>query len=775
MQIKQTITIGAILLSSIPVLIGSLILYSISTNSSQEALQYSAQNNLVAIRDLTKGRIEDYFGNIRNQVLTLSKDKMVIDAMRSFDAGFQSYNQEVADDASIDKNNKLKEYYTADFSTEYQRLNDGQQPDTKLWLSQLGDNATALQYNFIKTNPNPLGEKYKLNNIENGSAYAMHHALYHPIFLDYLEKFEYYDIFLVDSKSGNIVYSVFKELDFATSLINGPFAKTGIAAVFNKANQANSTDIVALEDFNAYPPSYESPASFIASPIYSGNEKIGILIFQMPIGRINQIMTHNNNWKQVGLGDSGETYLVGKDNKMRSTSRFLLEDKVNYLKAISKIGLTKETVDMIDAKDTSISLQTINTIGSHAALTGKTGFNIFPDYRDVSVLSAYAPVLVNGLDWIIMAEIDEEEAFRAANELSSELIFTTSGVTVVLIIFATFAGLYFAGKVSNPIVNFSNVIGEIERDSDLTRSIDIKSKNELGEAANAFNSMLRTFQSSILHVSDATTKVIETADKTAVITNQTTQAVQAQKQEINDLAVAMTQMSATVTEVATNVGETAEASADVNTQTTAGLQAMNDTISSINELATEVDSTASVLVQVEENSVNIGSVVDVINSIAEQTNLLALNAAIEAARAGEQGRGFAVVADEVRNLASKTQSSTEEISQMIGKLQAASQRAVSVMDSSKYKANSATEQAANTGKSLSSIGNALGRINDMSGQIAAAAEQQSVVADECSQNIDKISTMTEQTASGAQETSTASGDLTQLASELQNLVSRFKV
>ncbi|MCP4274079.1 MAG: HAMP domain-containing protein [Gammaproteobacteria bacterium] len=775
MQLKQTFTIGAILLTSIPVLIGSLILYSVTTTSSHEALQNSAQNNLVAIRDLTKGRIEDYFSHIRNQVLTLSNDQMVIDALQSFNAGFQNYKQEIDDDDSINKNSQLGEYYTSDFSTEYKRLNSGQQPDANSWFSQLDDSAIALQYDFIRANANPLGEKYKLHNLKNASSYAKQHSLYHHIFLDYLEKFEYYDIFLVDSKSGNIVYSVFKELDFATSLIDGPFAKTGIGALFREANKANNNNFVALEDFAAYPPSYESPASFIASPIFSGNEKIGVLIFQMPIGKINQVMTHDNNWQHVGLGESGETYLVAADAMMRSTSRFLLEDKVNYLKAISKSGVAKNTVDMIDAKNTSISFQPINTEGSRDALAGKTGFKIFPDYRDVPVLSAYAPVLIDGLDWVILAEIDEEEAFRPANELSSRLIVITSGITVILIILAAGVGFYFAGRVSNPIINFSKVISEIERDSDLTRSIDIQSKDELGDAASAFNSMLRTFQSSIHHVSDATSKVTETANKTSTITDQTSQAVQVQMQETNDLAIAMTQMSATVTEVATNVSKTAEASADVNIQTTAGLQAMNDTISQINELAEEVESTASVLVQVEDNSVNIGSVIDVIKSIAEQTNLLALNAAIEAARAGEQGRGFAVVADEVRNLASKTQASTEEISQMIEKLQSASQRAVSVMELSKEKANNATEQAANTGEALAAISEAIARINDMSGQIASAAEQQTVVADECSQNIDRISTMTEQTAAGAQETSAAGGDLTQLASELQDLVKQFKV
>ncbi len=775
MRLKQKITMGAVLLAAVPVLIVALVTSTIATDRSHEALEATAGNRLVAIRDLTKGRIEDYFGTIRNQVLTLSKDVMVVDATKSFNDSFSSYKNEVADAASSAKRSELEQYYTTVFSKEYARLNQGKQAQTKAWISKLDADAIALQHRLITANPNPLGEKHKLSDLGDKSKYASQHALYHPVLRDYLEKFEYYDIFIVDSESGDIVYSVFKELDYGTSLKDGPYAATGIGKVFRKANQASTADFVAIEDFAAYPPSYEAAASFIASPIFSGGKKIGVLIFQMPIGRINQIMTHNSNWLEAGLGESGETYLVGADTLMRSTSRFLIEDKAGYLKAIEEGGVSKHTVEMIKAKDTSIGLHPIKTDGSQAALSGKTGFAIFPDYRNIPVLSAFAPVAIDGVNWAILAEIDQDEAFRAADALSTELIVVSAGVTVVMILLGTGIGYWFAGMLSRPVIDLSKTISAVESDSDLTKTIVINTNDELGEAAAAFNSMLGTFQSSMNQVSDATSQLATTAEETSVITEQTNKAVDQQLEETTQLATAMAQMSATIQEVASNTSTTATAATDVNEQAATGQQAMTETIDQIQQLTTEVESASGVIEQLERNSDEIGTVLDVIKSIAEQTNLLALNAAIEAARAGEQGRGFAVVADEVRNLASKTQVSTEEINQMIEELQSGSRKAVVAMGQSQEMAHGAQEQAILTGEALTSIVESISRINDMSIQISSAAEEQSAVADEISQSVVQINSMTEQTSTGAKQTSIAGGDLTRLASDLQVMVAKFKV
>ena len=183
----------------------------------------------------------------------------------------------------------------------------------------LDGDAISLQYEYIQNNPNELGSKDLLDQAADGSGYSESHKLYHPIIRNYLEKFGYYDIFLVDIVSGDIVYSVFKEVDYATSLRDGPYASTNLGRAFSEAAKSSWKDSVAFVDYQTYPPSYEAAASFIASPIFDGDKKIGVAIFQMPIGRINDILS-----ERTGLGESGETYAVGSDHLFRNDSRFLL-------------------------------------------------------------------------------------------------------------------------------------------------------------------------------------------------------------------------------------------------------------------------------------------------------------------------------------------------------------------------------------------------------------------------------------------------------------------
>jgi methyl-accepting chemotaxis protein len=313
-------------------------------------------------------------------------------------------------------------------------------------------------------------------------------------------------------------------------------------------------------------------------------------------------------------------------------------------------------------------------------------------------------------------------------------------------------------------------------DGDLTGDeLTSKGNDELAELAVAINHMSVSLNDVIQHISSSVHRIASASEELSATSEETGTSIYEQQSQTEQVATAMNEMSATVLEVSRNIAVTAQAAQEANAETANGRKVVDDAVGGIQLLAGHLDGTADTIHQLEQDSDNINAVLDVIKSVAEQTNLLALNAAIEAARAGEQGRGFAVVADEVRTLAGRTQKSTEEINQVIEKLQAGSRNAVGAMNKSREEAQSVVEQASKAGASLSKISAAVEHINDMSTQIASAAEEQSATAEEINRNITNISEIAHETTSGAQQTIAASSDLARLSTELHEVVARFKV
>ncbi|MCG8489618.1 MAG: methyl-accepting chemotaxis protein [Chromatiales bacterium] len=309
----------------------------------------------------------------------------------------------------------------------------------------------------------------------------------------------------------------------------------------------------------------------------------------------------------------------------------------------------------------------------------------------------------------------------------------------------------------------------------LTNELEVSGRDEIGKLQQSMLSMQQRLRDMIRQITDTTTQLSTTADEVATITTQTNDNIQQQQSETEQITTAMTQMSATVGEVTLNIGATSDAASDANFQVKNGQEMVTNARNGVNKLGEQIETNATLIAELEQNSENIDSVLEVIKSIAEQTNLLALNAAIEAARAGEQGRGFAVVADEVRTLAGRTQDSTSEINQMIEILQTNSATAVEAMEISRQQASAVVEQAQSADTALQAIATSVAQIDQMSSQIATAAEEQSSVTEEMSRNIDHINSMATQNASGSQQTSAAGEELSRMATSLQQMVAAFRV
>ncbi len=775
MLIKTKLRYGSILLALVPAVIASSMVGMIAVDHAESALEEQVTSHLVSLREDRARQIVQYFETMRDQALAYNKDRMVIDAMRGLAAAYSNFQNEVLVDVATDKGS-LKSYYVEEFAKEYSGRNNGEKPNVEQIFSKLDNSAVVMQQRYIKANPNPLGSKDALMASGDGSSYSQLHRKYHPSIRELQQRFGYYDIFLIDAATGHVVYSVFKELDYATSLKDGPFADTGLAEAYKGAMGLSSPNEVFMTDFAPYLPSYQDPAIFLATPIFEGDKRIGVLAFQLPIDRINSVMTGDGKWKESGLGDSGETYLIGSDYKMRSQSRFWLEDKAGFLAAITKAGVGSATVNAIKSKQTVIGLMKVNSPGVKSALRGQTGSSVFNDYRGVPVLSAYKPLEINGQKWAILAEEDEEEAEAAATELHNYVIYLVWGTAFVLLIASGVLGWLFSVSVVKPLERIVASMKDISSGSgDLTVRLDDKAKDELGMLARAFNVFVEKLDGIMSNIGDSTTDLATASEELSMITKDTRNGIERQHDEIQQVATAVEEMTATVKEVAQNTNAVADASRDAGSHVDTGRVVVKDSSESIKRLSNSMVESRHVVDALQDDSERVGTVLDVIKSIAEQTNLLALNAAIEAARAGEQGRGFAVVADEVRVLAKRSQDSAEEIRVIIESLQERSEQTTTMLQANISDLESTVDLNEKTQQAFTEIETAVSKLLEMSIQIANATEEQASVTEEISRNLDNTNQEANTIASGAEQTAESSSMLARLGDSIKTHVDQFKV
>jgi len=369
-----------------------------------------------------------------------------------------------------------------------------------------------------------------------------------------------------------------------------------------------------------------------------------------------------------------------------------------------------------------------------------------------------------------------DTATEGLNEEEASTRFMIVGISILLLIIIAATFLVLFSKVIPPLNELLLSLKDMNTGSgDLTRRLPHQGNDEVGKIVGEFNRFVGQLQAIIVDVVRSSTQLNKTAEGLLDVVSDAEKGMIKQQDETVHVATAMNEMSNTVQEIARNASQAAEAAEQADKEALQSKQVVSQTKQAISALADEVEKATQVIHQLEMESDNIGTILDVIRDVADQTNLLALNAAIEAARAGEQGRGFAVVADEVRSLASRTQDSTQQIKEMIERLQSGANNAVQVMESGRTQAQENVQQAMQAEESLEVITKAVGTINDMNMQIASAAEEQSSVSEEINRNIHNISQVTEQTSRGVQQSTELCGEVSEESNQLQTLMKKFRV
>lgn len=740
----------------LPLLILGLICLQ-TTTSSFSTLAF---NQLESVREIKKKAVESYLQTIKDQMVTFAESSMIVDAMGPLKDSFKSYLGETGITGEQVERIKaeLLTYYQNEFTEEFKKQNNGADPQAERFFRQLDDDSLALQHAFIRANHHPLGSKHLLDSVPNDSTYNKLHAELHPIIRNFLDKFGYYDIFLVDSESGDIVYSVFKELDYTTSLTDGPYAQTNFGEAFRKANMANKGEVVMV-DYATYFPSYEAPAGFVAAPVYDGDQKIGVAMFQFPIDRLNVIMGQRD-----GLGESGESYLIGADLLMRSDS---------YHDPLHR-SVRASFTDTTNGRAASPATK--------QALEGKTDSHIGLNYLGTAVLSSFTPLRTAGLDWALITEISEAEAFAAIRTIR----WVTFAILLSAVVTIIIAAFFITHSIAKPVREAAGMIMSMEK-GHLDHRLRLERNDEIGRMGAAMDAFADSLQNEIvgtlhrLAAGDLTFKVVPRDGDDEI-----RGALKKLGEDLNGLMgqiysaseeIAMESTQVSSSSQSLSQGATSQASAlaeittsmhemEAQTKRNAANSKKADSLSSnAKEVAhkgniqmkTMVDSMATI----NESSHSISKIIKAIDEIAFQTNLLALNAAVEAARAGQHGKGFAVVAEEVRNLAARCSKAAQETSELIA--------------DSVTRAEKGAQIAQDTALSLDEIVSGISQVSALVAEIARASGEQAEGIAQVSLGLNQIDQVTHQNTANAEESASAADELSCQAMQLKEMLGRFKL
>jgi HAMP domain-containing protein len=453
--------------------------------TGKSSLEKTVQNQLKGIQVAKTTALRTKLESLRDQVVSMSDSRIALDGLRAFSKAYDELEQTPI---KPNESEKLEQFYSQSFLPGLTKIIEGQ-PVVEQYLPKTPAER-YLQYHYIASNPNPYDSKALLSSAPTDSSnYRTAHEQLHPGFARAAKIFGFEDILLVDARNLNIVYSYAKTTEFATNLEDGPYSNTKLARKVKELQFAQDRDVYKIADFEAYRPSLGRPMAFALSPIFDGPAMVGILVLQFPVDSFNALMTGGGRWREEGLGDTGECYLVGPDLTMRSRSRFMMESPDEFLQELKKAGVAESIINQVQHQGNVMGVLPVETQSARAALAGQSGIVEATDYRGKSVISAYGPIELNSLRWGVIAEIDTDEAYAPIRDFGRKVLSAASGMALL----SSLLALLFSNWMIRPLKQLIQGARRLgQGDTDV--QVHVATKDEFGELGTVFNSMSRSIK-----------------------------------------------------------------------------------------------------------------------------------------------------------------------------------------------------------------------------------------------------------------------------------------
>jgi methyl-accepting chemotaxis protein len=833
MNIRQKMLLGASLLTLIPVAITAALMWQTASSLSGIALDQRKEAQLISLRDLRRQQITDEVNNRVRALQTLAAQRGTVDGYKQLKAAYYSAAKDLSKLDIAVVNSAMPQYVEKQFNPEFAKRNAAAVPDFSKAVSARDPNSVVLQHEYIIQNPNPLGQKEKMIKADTDFAYARAHATYHPSFERAQKALEYYDIFLIDTDTDNVIYTVFKELDFASKLSgDGISAKTKLAEAYNKVKQAGKPDAVYMSDFAPYLASYDDQAAFVAAPIFDGDVQIGVIAMQYPIDKITEVMSSNKAWKKIGLGDTGDAFIVGAEDKlMRTNARYMIENKESFLTLLADKLSPAAKAEALK-KETVIGLVKVDSAATKAGAEGKEYFDDFTDYRGIQVTGASAPLNVQGLKWVLVSKIDQVESNADINNLNRSSLIRALLIGLGVVAVAGFLVAWFLQRFLKPISTLSETVKAVASGNTKART-KLTVKDEIGDLGRSFDGLLDdriaslekaskenetlnnsviellqtvfqlgnrdltvrapvtediigTVASSINQLTEQTgitltdvKKIADQVRQTSLSVNQQAsvveQTVKKDRESLDRMTNSLMQATQQLTQVASLSATTNLTAEKASNATQQALDAVDGTVKGMDSLRESISEMEKRFKRLGERSQEISIAVGLINTISERTHVLALNASMQAATAGEAGRGFVVVAEEVQRLSDSSRQATAQITQLVGNIQAETNETLFTVNRLISQVVQQSELAQRAGTQMTQTQETTARLVGLVQQIAAFSQQQTELAATLQKNVLDINQGTEQTSKAIVEQTENTRTLTEYSQRLTESVGQFKL